>query len=356
MGSPTRVLIAGAGGPAGINFIESLRMSDRPFTLVGTDTNRWHLELPRVDERYVVPPAGSPRYLPALQRILEKDQIDVLHAQPDVEVAVLSEHRDELPARTFLPARETIRLSQDKLQTQERLEFARVPVPHSERVTRLQDIPEILARLRQVEGPVWLRAIRGAGSRGAVPVQTARHAQDWIHYWSTMKGLRVRDFMMAEFLPGREFAFQSLWKEGRLLTSACRQRLEYLFGHLTVSGQTSSPSVAVTVHDDRVNRTATEAVRAVDPKATGVFCLDLKENADRVPCVTEINAGRFFTTSNFFAKLGANMPADLIRLALGEEIPPRPEFDAVPADMTWVRSVDAPPTLVRGGQWRNRTI
>ncbi len=331
-------------------------MSDRPFALVGTDVNRWHLELPRVDARYVVPPAEDPRYVPTLQRIIAEEQIDVLHAQPDVEVAVLSEHRDEIPAETFLPARETIRLCQDKLQTQARLESARVPVPRSERVTRLRDIPEILARLRKSEGSVWLRAIRGAGSRGAVPVQTIRHAKDWIHYWSTMKGLRVRDFMMAEFLPGREFAFQSLWEDGRLLTSACRQRLEYLFGHLTVSGQTSSPSVAMTVHDDRVNRTATEAVRAVDPKATGVFCLDLKENTDGVPCVTEINAGRFFTTSSFFARLGANMPADLIRLALGEALPTRREYDAVPANMTWVRLVDALPALVRSDQWRSRTI
>ncbi|MEE9181265.1 MAG: hypothetical protein V3U33_01670, partial [candidate division NC10 bacterium] len=218
-------------------------MSDRPFTLVGTDVNRWHLELPRVDARYVVPPAEDPRYVPTLQRIIAEEQIDVLHAQPDVEVAVLSEHRDEFPARTFLPSRETIRLCHDKMGTQARLESARVPVPRSAQVTHLRDIPETLNRLQEAGGPVWLRAIRGAGSRGAVPVRTSRHAKDWIHYWSTMKGLHVQDFMMAEFLRGREFAFQSLWKEGRLLTSACRQRLEYLFGHLTVSGQTSSPSV-----------------------------------------------------------------------------------------------------------------
>ncbi len=353
---PTRILVTGAGGPAGINFVECLRMSKRPFHIVGADINRWHLELPRVDDRYVVPRADNDRYVPTLKRIIDREEIDVLHAQPDVEVEVISEHRDEFEARMFLPSKETIRICHDKMGTQTLLRSADVPVPRSHNVERIGDVSEIMARLSRNGSQVWLRAVRGAGSRAAIPVRTPRQAGDWIHYWSTMKDLRAADFMMAEFLPGREYAFQSLWRNGNIVTSACRMRLEYLFGHLTISGQSSSPSVAVTVHDEGVNRIATRAVKAVDSKATGVFCLDLKENADGRPCVTEINAGRFFTTSNFFARLGANMPLDLVRLALGERIPSRPKYNAVPPDCTWIRLVDARPTLVRGDRWRSQEI
>jgi len=349
-----RILVTGAGGSAGINLIESLRESKMPLYIVGADINRWHLELPRVDHAYLVPRATEPDYVEVINRIIKAEKVDFVHPQPDIEVEVISEHREDLEAMTFLPRKETIRICRDKMATNQRLRDARVPAPESFLVERLADIPKILGRLRHRRHPVWLRAVRGAGSRAALPVQTARQAREWIHYWRTMRALESKDFMMAEYLPGREYAFQSLWNEGEIVTSACRLRLEYLMGNLSVSGQSSSPSVAVTVHDERVNRIASRAVTSIDPEARGVFCIDLKENSRGVPCVTEINAGRFFTTSNFFARLGANMPADLVRLAFGELLSSRLRYNAVPAGCYWVRLMDAGPILVRGEQWRSR--
>ncbi len=112
----------------------------------------------------------------------------------------------------------------------------------------------------------------------------------------------------------------------------------------------------MTVHNEEVNEVAARAVQSIDRQATGVFCLDLKENSAGVPCVTEINAGRFFTTNNFFARLGANMPADLVRLGLGEELSPRPKHNAVPENFYWIRLVDAGPVLVKGGEWQSKTL
>ena len=172
----------------------------------------------------------------------------------------------------------------------------------------------------------------------------------WVRYWSD-NGLVIEDFMVSEFLPGREFAFQSIWRDGRLVTSAARERLEYLFGFLTPSGQTSSPALARSVHRPDVNETAAAAVRAVDPSATGIFCVDLKENAAGVPCVTEINAGRFFTTSIFFSEAGCNMPYYYTRMAYDEDVPDLPQFDAVPEGLYWVRLMDMGDRLLREGEW-----
>ena len=72
----------------------------------------------------------------------------------------------------------------------------------------------------------------------------------------------------------------------------------------------------------------------------GVFCVDMKENRQDRLCVTEINAGRFFTTSNFFAEAGCNMPAIAVRLGLGLPIPETQQYDAVPAGLYWVRQMD----------------
>ena len=68
-----------------------------------------------------------------------------------------------------------------------------------------------------------------------------------------------------------EFAWQSLWYNGELVTSQARERLEYIFGNLTPSGQTSSPSVAKTVNRDDVNEAGKNAVLAVCDKPHKYF-------------------------------------------------------------------------------------
>lgn len=66
---PRRVLITGAGGPAGINFARSLRLAPEPFHLVGTDANPYHLQRAEADARYLVPRFDDPDYLPVLRSI-----------------------------------------------------------------------------------------------------------------------------------------------------------------------------------------------------------------------------------------------------------------------------------------------
>ena len=162
--------------------------------------------------------------------------------------------------------------------------------------------------------------------------------------------------VLQRFLPGKEFAFQSIWYNGKLVTSQARERVEYIFGNLTPSGQSSSPSVARTVHRADVNKTATSAILSVDPNATGVFCVDLKENKKGKPCVTEINAGRFFTTSNFFSCAGSNMPYYYIKMAFGEELPKLPKYNPIESNLYWVRMMDMGYKLVKNGEWNSVKI
>jgi hypothetical protein len=75
----------------------------------------------------------------------------------------------------------------------------------------------------------------------------------------------------------------------------------------------------------------------------------LKENIKGTPCVTEINAGRFFTTSNFFTECGLNMPYIYVKLAFGEKVKiPANKMTIIPPDKYWIRLPDALPVLVDG--------
>jgi len=350
-----RVLVTGAGGPAGANFIKSLRLSPEPFYILGADANPFHLELAEADAKHLLPRCDESRYIDELNRAIAENDVQFLHPQPDPEVAVISENRERIEARTFLPAKSTIRLCQDKIALAERLERRGVPVAKSYRIEAPGDLEEALEELLKLcPEAAWLRASKGAGGRASLPIRKARHGEMWIEYWEERRGIGWGDFMLCELLPGREFAFQSLWKDGELVTSQARERLEYLFGYLTPSGQSSSPTVARTVHREDVNDVATRAVLAVDKAATGIFCIDLKENVQGVPCVTEINAGRFFTTSNFYSEAGVNMPYIYVKLAFDEPFEALPRYDPLPEGLYWIRLMDMGHRLVEDGRFEGK--
>jgi carbamoyl-phosphate synthase large subunit len=343
-----RILVTGAGGPAGANFIKSLRLSDEEFYISGSDINSLHLELSNSDSKNLLPQCDSSDYVDSVNEVVRKEGIDLVHPQPDSEVSVLSERRDEVEAKLFLPDKQTIRICQDKMLFMKTLGKAGVPIAKSFSIDGRADLEKSLKSLLEINpDKAWLRATKGAGSRASLPINETPQGVMWIDYWKKHRGLDWGNFMLSEFLPGREYAFQSVWKEGEIVSSQARQRLEYLFGYLTPSGQTSSPTVAKTVHNEDVNRIATDAVKAVDGNATGVFCVDLKENTEGVPCVTEINAGRFFTTSNFFSEAGVNMPYMYIKLAFEESFEYGPKYNPLPEGLYWIRLMDMGHKLVR---------
>lgn len=349
-----RILVTGAGGNAARNFIASIRMAPEPFYVVGTDTNTFHLACSDTDASYLVPRCDEAGYEEALLTIIAMERVSLVHPQPDTEVAWLSENRDRFPGLLFLPDHADVVAAQDKMHSNRLLAAAGVPVPASVRVHAHLDFDDAVTALMGRSGQVWVRASRGAGSRAALPVTSGDQAFQWVRYWTANKSCVPTDFMLSSFLPGREFAFQSLWYEGELVTSMARERSEYLMGNIMPSGQSSSPSIAVTVHRDDVNDIATRAVRALSPHPHGIYCVDLKEDDHGVPCVTEINTGRFFTTSNFFAAAGSNMPYFYLRMAFGERVDSQPRYNACEPDLYWVRGVDRKPHLFKGAPWIQR--
>ena len=355
---PPRILITGAGGSAAFNFCDALRVDGRRYYLVGSDVRPHHLELIDLDRKFVVPAVTDPRYSEAINTIIEKEQVEFVHPQPDVEVIWYARHRSCISARVLLPEVDTVELCHDKMKFNTRLAAQGVAVPRAFHLTSKASLARAIGELKHIQPRVWLRAITGAGARASLPVSSVYQADAWIDYWRSSRGLDYGDFMASELLPGREFAWQSLWYDGELITSQGRERIEYIFGSFTPSGQTSSPSIARTVNIDAVNRAGERAVRAVAGRPHGVFCVDMKEDVDRLPKVTEINCGRFFTTSNFFAHAGLNMPAMYVEFGISGSFRGTrpPQFDPLPEDLYWVRMIDMGFKLVQGGSWNSVSV
>jgi carbamoyl-phosphate synthase large subunit len=160
-----------------------------------------------------------------------------------------------------------------------------------------------------------------------------------------MRGVPPTAFTLSEYLPGRDFACQSLWKDGKLVLIKTCERLSYYGGWNRASGVSSTPQLAKTVRDPRVVQVCTDAVQAIDPKASGVFSIDLKEDENGIPCVTEINVGRFFMITNIFDLTGKhNMAVTYVRLALGEPVDIGEAYD-VAQDYYLVRDLDTVPGI-----------
>ena len=345
------ILLTGCGSPASQNFLRCLRLSPQHFHLVGADASLYHLEWGHLDSAYQSPLTRDPAYLGFLNRLCEVEAIDFVHGQPDWEVAFLSAHRHLLTAPTLLPAPELIRRAQSKYASACLWYHADLrPDPP----VLIHDEVDLRRAAASFGLPFWLRATTGAGARGSCKVMSLDQARAWLDYWY-LSGVDW-DFLAQAYLPGREYAFQGLWHHGRLITSAARERLEFVFPQHAPSGITSSPVVARSVHNPGVNRAAAAAVLALDPKPHGVYGVDLKCDADGRPRPTEINAGRFFTTSLFLAEAGCNLPYYYVCLALGLPLPDLPPFDAIPPDLYWIRHIDCGQVLVRKGEWRARHL
>jgi carbamoyl-phosphate synthase large subunit len=346
-----RILVTGAGGPAGINFVKSIQLAPEKIFIVGTEANEYFLHLATTEKKYGVPKAVESGYIDSLNEIIKKERVEFLHAQPDVEVEVISECREKLETNVFLPSKKAVQACQDKLKAARLWASRGVPVAKFKELSKESDVD---AAFEEFGSPIWIRATHGAGGVGSTPAGNRETAISWINYW---KARNVTwKFIAQEHLPGRNMAFHSLWKNGELVMSMARERLEYIYPHLAPSGITGTPAVQKTVHDATVNKLGTDAVLSIDEKFNGIACVDLKENNEGVPCVTEINAGRMFTTSFFFSYASkilrrdywGNIPYLYVKLAFKEEIPNIPKYNILPQSVYWIRHIDAPARLVKG--------
>lgn len=335
------VVVTGCGGPAGANLLACLRRAGTR-RLIGLDANPYHLAVADVDERRLVPPTHETDAWLAEVEAMSADA-DLILAQPDCDVAALSLHRERFAGKLVLPNPEAVVQAQDKLATYLELQTALVPLAETWPVAR------ILALVGKTGYPIWVRARYGAGSRGAFKANSAEQAREWVRYCQEVRGIPASDFLACEYLPGPEYAVQQLWWDGELVVSQARERVQYLMGYLSPTGQTSTPAVARTVTRPELDEQAATAVQALAHRPHGVFGVDMKTDVKGVPCVTEVNVGRFFTTSLFLATAGLNLPSLLVDLHRGfRPIIPTPSLSPLEPDLYWIRVVDKAPTLVKG--------
>ncbi|MBI2374282.1 MAG: hypothetical protein HYV07_09800 [Deltaproteobacteria bacterium] len=344
------ILLAGAGGGGSINLARALRATNRGLRLIGSNSDRFALARSPADpgHSWLVPHSkAADEYLRALNEISVEEEVELLIPTNDTELGVLSARRAEVQAPMCLPDPAAVAICQDKGRFAQFMEGAGLPSPRGLVVERYEDLTEAFASFDAQT--VWLRLRSGTGSRGTLPVRSGQQAEFWIRYWADRIGATPSDFVLNDYLSGREYAWMAIFDHGRFVASKTAERLEYLFGANTPSGTMSTPRVAKLVFEPGVDRLGEAAVLAVDSNATGVFSLDIKEDSHGRPHVTEINIGRFFRISPIFNLSGhVNLAELFLQVAEGRQpiVPEAERHGDFTEDTWWICDIEDVPSVL----------
>jgi carbamoyl-phosphate synthase large subunit len=317
-------------------------MAPIPY-IVGANSDRFTLKQSLADRNYLCPPAtDAAAFVDAIGALVKSERIGVVLAGDDHTVKALSDHRERLPRVTFLPRGQAIDLCQDKYALNVFLRRRNIPAPLTYPVTSLKSLDRVFARFGRSK-LLWCRVRRGSRSLGATAVASAEQARTWITQWRDLRGVPVSDFTLSEYLPGRHLMMQSVWHHGHVILAQAVEVLSYFAAGNNPSGIFSLSSLAKTVMAPDALDVNCRAIQAVDDRACGTFFVEVKETTAGVPCITEINAGRFAAgITALLAKGRHNMLGVFVRLATGDRVAiDEPYGDSV--DRYLVRDLDAVP-------------
>ncbi|MBW3001681.1 hypothetical protein KY338_00805 [Candidatus Woesearchaeota archaeon] len=343
-----KILLTTAGGGNANNIVRGLKATNLDLEILGTNISKRELVKSLTEKNFIVPRYSDPDYIEKLNKIIESEKIDFLIVNHEQEAKKVSENIDKIKCKTFIPSFETIKLCIDKLRLSKIYEKAGVPVARTISMDEVTDLKSDIEKLKnKPDDFVWCRIKEGAGSRGAAPFKEAAHIEFWIDYWKKNKGAKRSDFILHEYLPGRDYHFFSIWNKGELVIGKTCERLEYVAGKYTLSGTSSSPSVGRQVYNKAVIETCIKAVKTIDENAQGIFAIDLKENVKGEPCICEINIARFPRINIFFSMTGKyNMTEIFVRLGLGEDVGITNITEDIEENKFLFRDVDNEPSIV----------
>lgn len=345
-----KILITGVGGPTPRSFAIALKKYSfyKKFELFGTDINPLAVGLYQnelFNKTFVIPPASSPDYWDTIERIIKENDIEAAVILPELEVMEWSKRKEtqELPCKVLLPDYAMAELLVDKWKMTEILKDLDIVPPSvtfSSNSTDLNSVFDVLG------SNFWVRSTSGTSGLGSLKVKDLESLKNWIQI-----NPNVEEFIASKFLPGRNLACKMLYYDGKLLRTACGERVNYIMAKVAPSGITGNTSFGRLLNEPAL---VDEGIRAMEhlfkhtgAKKHGFFTVDFKEDENGKPYITEINV-RHVAFTQCFAAGGANFASDTVRL-LNNDL----DFDRnykmyeFEKDLIFLRDVDSLPILMK---------
>jgi carbamoyl-phosphate synthase large subunit len=296
------VLVTGAGGPAAIAVLKSLR-GDPSVGLLAADMDGWAAGLYLVPPaaRAVIPAGAAPEFAEALLARCLKMGADVVIPTVDSELRPLAAARAAFAragVQLMLAPERALALTLDKLALA-RACAAVVRVPRTEPLSG--DVsPDSWTY------PVIVKPRSGSGSRDITAVMSAEE----------LKNLAPSaDFIVQEYLPGEEYSIDVLAdNDGRVVAGVPRVRARVDSG-VSVAGRT--------LHDRELEQFGAAVATAVG--LTFIANVQVRRDVAGRPALLEVNPRAPGSLSLTVAS-GVDMPRMALDAMRGHPLPEHAEF------------------------------
>jgi carbamoyl-phosphate synthase large subunit len=298
---PIRVLVTGAGGPAAVSVLKSLR-ADPSVTLIAADMDPWAagLYLVPAAERALIPAGLAPGFAAALLERCVAMRVDIVIPTVDTELRPLAAARAryaEAGAELLLAPDRALELTLDKLA------LARccadvVRVPRTETLAA--------ADSASWQYPVIVKPRTGSGSRDISLVESAAELD--------AMG-KSEDLLVQEYLPGQEYSIDVIADSSGHVIAAVPRVREKVDSGVSVAGRT--------IRDHELEQFGTAVVRRTG--LTYIANVQCRRDREDRPALLEVNP-RAPGALPLTVASGVDMPRLALDALRGRKVPAHVDF------------------------------
>lgn len=286
------VLVPGAGGPAAINTIKSLRLSKFDGQIVSTDSDPLSAGFFLSDLYYVVPIVSDKSFIDVLIKIIKKNNIKVLMPSSGYDIYQYSIHNkllSEMGVQAVVSRKEVLDVCQDKLLSFKKLSN-RFPFAFSTLYIKQIDKFPVIAKPRF-----------GKGSKDIIKIEDLTDL--------TYVTAKYNNMIFQEYLPGVEYSVDVLSDlNENPLVAIPRIRIQTKAG-ISVKGKI--------IRNQSIENLCMDLAKHLGIK--GPCVIQLKQSESGELKIIEINPR--FGGGTFFSTLaGINFPALILDMVCNKEI------------------------------------
>ena len=295
------ILILGAGGPAGIGVIKSLRKTDFDINIISIDCNELSAGFHMSDKYFVVPKVESKSYLKKVLKIVEKEKIDLILPTTERDIVKISKNKNKFKGVTlFMSDYKTIMNCSDKLKFYNKCK-------------NKFDLPETFDEF-DFDFPIFCKPKMGSGSRGT-RLCTDMNCIKLLE--ETFSPHRSSDYVFQEYLPGQEYTIDVLCDmNSNPLVAVPRKRLQ------TKAGISSKGTI---IKDNFIEKACFDICKFL--KLKGPVCIQMKEDENKKLKFVEVNT-RAGGGSYFATLAGVNFYDIILKIVNGIDFK-IPDFDEI---------------------------
>lgn len=346
-----RILVTGVGGPTPRAFVRAVKWhggeTANEFEFIGVDCNPYCSGLydyTLFSKTFLIPPASHKDYWKTINNVIGENEIDGAIVLPELEVLEWSKNHSNLTRKIalHLPDYKLAEKLYNKYTLHKSLE-------HSDYIPKYFLINPAEYSYEEITSKTgntfWVRATEGTSGLASLKINSKKVLSEWF-----LINSHIKEFLASEYLPGRNLTCKLLFFNGRLLRTACAERIQYVMSKSSPSGITGNTSFGKLINEQAlvdISKNAIEEIASgVNCLPHGMFTVDLKEDSKGTPKITEINI-RHIAFTLVFAAAGANIPLDTLT-ALFFKNPE--EMDLIhyefPQKTIFFRDVDTYPVLM----------